>query len=151
MLFERRVPRSRPVAFQTVVAEQEGRVVELVGHVVEAAADVQGGLFRHDPDRVAGDAEAVPIAARERIEPGLGRVLLIEVRLELSVAGEHLPVVGDVHVEALRQVPVFNGVARSSTPPISSVRSAVTLPRWGTRTFRCWAGLNPWSSPVIVS
>ena len=91
MLFERRVPRSRPVAFQTVVAEQEGRVVELVGHVVEAAADVQGGLFRHDPDRVAGDAQAVPIAARERIEPGLGRVLLIEVRLELSVAGEHLP------------------------------------------------------------
>ncbi len=115
---ERRVPLARPVVVQALFAEQQLGIVELVGHVVVAAADVQGGLVRDDPHRVAGDAHAVAIAAGEREEAAFGRVVLVEVGLELAVAREHLPVVVDVHVEALREVPVVDQVVDRALPVV---------------------------------
>ena len=103
---ERAVPRTRPVVGQAVGAEDERRVVVLVGHVVVAAAQVQGLRVRHDPHRVARRAHAVPVAARQREVVALRRVLLVQVRLELAVADEDLPVVRDVPVDPFGEVPV---------------------------------------------
>ena len=115
---ERRVPRAAPVILQTVLAEQQRRVVELVGHVVEAAAHVDRGLVGHHVHRVAGDAHAVAIAARQREEPGFGGILLVEVGLELAVAGEDLQLVGHVHVDALREVPVVDLLGHAALPVV---------------------------------
>lgn len=41
-------------------------------------------------------------------------------------------------------------VTVSVRPPMTSVRSTVTSPRWATRTFFCSAFLKPSSSPVMV-
>ena len=119
---ERRVPLARPVVAQAVLAEQQRRVVELVGHVVEAAAHVERRPVRHHPHRVAGDAHAVAVAARQREEPAVGRILLVQVGLELAVAREDLPVVADVHVDALREVPVVDVLEDAALPVVDVAR-----------------------------
>ncbi len=105
---ERRVPVVRPVRGEAFRPEQQRRVVELVDHVVEAAADVERRLRRHHPHGVAGDAEPVAVAARQREEAAAARerVVLVEIGLEDAGAREHLQVVADVQVDALREVPV---------------------------------------------
>ena len=116
---ERAVPRiARPERLQPLVAKQQPGVVELVGHVVEAAAHVQRGLVRHHPDRVAREAQTVAVAARQREEARVGRILLIQVGLELAVAREDLPLVREVHVHALREVPVVHFLGKAALPVV---------------------------------
>ena len=107
---ERGIPGARPVVAEPVITQQQLRVVELVGHVVEAAPDIQRGLVGHYPHRVTRRAHAIAVAARQRIEAGVGGILLIEVGFELAVAGEDLERVGEVQIDPLREVPVIDHV-----------------------------------------
>jgi hypothetical protein len=127
---ERRIPAVRPVTGETVLAEQQRGVVELVGHVVVAAAHVEGRPVRHHPHRVARGAHAVAIAAAQRVEAGLGRVLLKQVGLELPVAGEHLEAVAEVDVDALREIPVVDDIADR---PLQVVDIARKIRQWNRR------------------
>ena len=67
---ERAVPLVvAPVVCQPLGAQQQRRVVELVGHVVVAAPHVQRRPVRDDPHRIARQAHPVAVAARQREEP----------------------------------------------------------------------------------
>src|SRR4029434_2042304 len=56
--------------------------------------------------------------ARQREQSAFGRIVLIEVGLELAIAREHLQLVGEVHVDALREVPVVHLLGDRALPVV---------------------------------
>ena len=111
-----------PVVRQPLRPQQQRRVVELVHHVVVAAPHIQRRPVRHHPHRVAGKAHPVAVAPRQREEPRVGRVLLIQVGLELPVARKHLELVVDVPVHPLREVPVVHLLVHPALPVVLVAR-----------------------------